>query len=84
VLPLVPGINEGGHYFRYFSSFFSFLFLCLPPLFKTREGFVVVFQIFAWAPKKYKKNVGDFFLIPPPPLVVDFYVFLNILKVKVT
>ena len=45
-LPLAAGINEGGHYFRYFSFFF------LPPLFKTTEGVVVGFQIFAWAPKK--------------------------------
>ena len=52
-LPLAAGINEGGHYFRYiilflFSFFFSFF---LPPLFKTTEGVVVGFQIFAWAPK---------------------------------
>jgi hypothetical protein len=43
-LPLAAGINEGGHYFRYYSSFF------LPPLFKTTEGVVVGFQICAWAP----------------------------------
>jgi hypothetical protein len=48
-LPLAAGINEGGHYFAYYSSFFSFLFL--PPLFKTTEGVVVGYQIFAWAPK---------------------------------
>ena len=66
-LPLAPGINEGGHYFRYIigpsvlrapaeqtkvatvlGTFFHFL---LPPLFKTTEGVVVGFQIFAWAPK---------------------------------
>ena len=59
-LPLAAGINEGGHYFRYFFplvvffSFllFSFILLMLPPLFKTTEGVVVLFQIFAWAPKK--------------------------------
>ena len=39
-LPLAAGINEGGHYFRYF-----FLFL-LPPLFKTTEGGVP--PIFFW------------------------------------
>ena len=39
-LPLAAGINEGGHYFRYFN-------LLLPPLFKTTEGVVVGFQIFA-------------------------------------
>ena len=80
-LPLTAGINEGGHYFRYFfflvrakcvrpaeqlrwplflviNLFFldlliSFLvdFLFLIPLFKTPEGVVVGFQIFAWAPK---------------------------------
>jgi hypothetical protein len=44
-LPLAADINEGGHYFRYFSLFF------LPPLFKTTEGVVVGFQIFVWAPK---------------------------------
>ena len=90
-LPLAAGINEGGHYFRYWSersacaalgcwhkqrwpllvraecvrcpwllaqtkvatifiTFFHFFFL-LPPLFKTTEGVVVLFQIFAWAPK---------------------------------
>ena len=47
-LPLAAGTNEGGHYFRYF---FPLLFF-LPPLFKTTEGVVVLFQIFAWAPKK--------------------------------
>ena len=45
-LPLAAGINEGGNYFKVF-----FLFL-LPLLFKTTEGVVVGFQIFAWAPKK--------------------------------
>ena len=43
-LPLAAGINKGGHQFRYFS-------FLLPPLFKTTEGVVVGFQIFAWAPK---------------------------------
>ena len=33
-----------------FFFLFSFLFF-LPPLFKTTEGVVVLFQIFAWAPK---------------------------------
>ena len=47
-LPLAAGINEGGHYFAYFSSFLLFV----PPLFKTTEGVVVLFQICAWAPKK--------------------------------
>ena len=55
-LPLAAGINVGGHYFAYiiplFSSLFSSLFL--PPLFKTTEGVVVGFQIFAWAPKYHK------------------------------
>ena len=36
--------------FDFFLLFFFFLFL--PPLFKTTEGVVVGFQIFAWAPKK--------------------------------
>jgi hypothetical protein len=49
-LPLAAGIKEGGHYFRYFFLFFIGVFL--PPLFKTREGFVVWFQILVWAPKK--------------------------------
>jgi hypothetical protein len=49
-LPLAAGINEGGHYFAYIILFF--LFLVLPLLFKTIEGVVVGFQIFAWAPKK--------------------------------
>ena len=52
VLPLAAGINEGGHYFRYFFLFLFLLFL--PPLFKTTEGVVVGFQIFAWAPKYHK------------------------------
>ena len=43
-LPLAAGRNEGGHYFRYFST------LLLVPLFKTPEGVVVGIQIFAWAP----------------------------------
>ena len=34
-----------------FFHFLSYLIL-LPPLFKTTEGVVVLFQIFAWAPKK--------------------------------
>jgi hypothetical protein len=45
-LPLAAGINKGGHYFRYI-----FLFFFLPPLFKTTEGVVVGFQIFAWGHK---------------------------------
>ena len=63
-LPLAAGINEGGHYFgpsvlrapaeqtkvaTVLGTFFHFLWL--PPLFKTTEGVVVLFQIFAWAPK---------------------------------
>ena len=48
-LPLAAGTNEGGHYFRYI---FPLLVIFLPPLFKTTEGVVVLFQIFAWAPKK--------------------------------
>jgi hypothetical protein len=48
-LPLAAGINEGGHYFRYFS--FSCFLVFLPPLFKTTEGVIVGFQIFALAPK---------------------------------
>jgi hypothetical protein len=51
-LPLASGINEGGHYFRYFSLVFPVVFL--PPLFKTTEGVVIGFQIFAWAPKYQK------------------------------
>ena len=50
VLPLAAGINVGGHYFRYI--FPLFLLVLGPPLFKTTEGVVVGFQIFAWAPKK--------------------------------
>jgi hypothetical protein len=38
--------------------FFFFFFLLLPPLFKTTEGVVVGFQVFAWAPKKKNKNSG--------------------------
>ena len=72
-LPLAAGINEGGHYFRYFGpsgvralllaaginvsgNYFSyfipliFFLLFLQPLFKTTEGVIVGFQIFAWAP----------------------------------
>ena len=47
-LPLAAGRNEGGHYFRYIILFFLFFFF-LPPLFKTTEGVVVGFQIFAVA-----------------------------------
>ena len=32
-----------------------------PPLFKTTEGVVIGFQIFAWAPKFFFKNLGKFF-----------------------
>ena len=55
-LPLAGGINEGGHYFRYFSP----SVLRAPaeqlrwPLFLVIKLFLVVlvgFQIFAWAPK---------------------------------
>ena len=34
------------------AEIFSLFLLLLPPLFKTTEGVVVGFQIFAWAPKK--------------------------------
>jgi hypothetical protein len=51
VLPLAAGINEGGHYFWYYS-FSHILRDFLPPLFKTTEGVVIGFQIFAWASKK--------------------------------
>jgi hypothetical protein len=44
------GQHLGGHYFAYINLFLFFL----PPLFKTTEGVVVGFQIFAWAPKYHK------------------------------
>ena len=52
MLPLAAGRNEGGHYFGLSGVH------ALPlaagfwgvPLFKTPEGVVVGFQIFAWAP----------------------------------
>ena len=53
-LPLAAGTNEGGHYFRYifhFLSYLIFFFFLLPPLFKTTEGVVVGFQIFACGPE---------------------------------
>jgi hypothetical protein len=37
---------------------FLFLVHFLTPQFKTTEGFVVGFQIFAWAPKKNNNNFG--------------------------
>ena len=46
-LPLAAGTNEGGHYFRYIFL----LVVILPPLFKTTEGVVVGFQIFACGPE---------------------------------
>ena len=46
-LPLAAGTNEGGHYFAYIFHFF----LLLPPLFKTTEGVVALFQIFACGPE---------------------------------
>ena len=49
-LPLAAGTNEGVHYFAYIFHFFL-LFLLLPPLFKTTEGVVVLFQIFACGPE---------------------------------
>jgi hypothetical protein len=63
-LPLAAGINEGGHYFRYF---FLFLLLFLPPLFKTTEEVVVGFQIFAWTPKKNNKILGKKINSDPHP-----------------
>ena len=39
-----------GTFFHLFLSYLILFFL--PPLFKTTEGVVVGFQIFAWAPKK--------------------------------
>jgi hypothetical protein len=45
----------------------------LPPLFKTTEGVVVGFQIFAWAPKKKKKILEEEKKFGPPgPLGDDF------------
>ena len=44
------GQHLGGHYFAYINLLL--FLLLLPPLFKTTEGVVVGFQIFAWAPKK--------------------------------
>ena len=64
-LPLATGINKGGYYFgpsvlrapaeqtkvaTILGIFPLLLILLLPPLFKTTEGVVVLFQIFAWAP----------------------------------
>jgi hypothetical protein len=52
------------------------LFLFLPPLFKTTEGVVVGFQIFAWAPNKkiikfgYKKNFMKVHILPLSNIVV--------------
>jgi hypothetical protein len=43
------------------------LIFLAPPLFKTTEGVVVGFQIFAWAPKKKKKNSGKKIKFGPPP-----------------
>ena len=51
-LPLAAGRNEGGHYFHYKNYKLPVLFL--PPLFKTTDGVIVLFQICAWAPNKYK------------------------------
>ena len=56
-LPLAAGRNKGGHYFRYIilpdiSCAGKRTYPAQnPPLFKTTEGVVVGFQIFAWAPK---------------------------------
>jgi hypothetical protein len=51
-LPLAAGINEGGYYFLDIIP--PILLLELTPLFKTTEGVVKGFQIFAWAPKQHK------------------------------
>jgi hypothetical protein len=84
VLPLAAGINEGGHYFAYIILFLVFL---LPPLFKTTEGVVVGFQIFAWAPKKDNKNSEKKIKFRPPPpgplgAIFSFFLvyFLKILE----
>ena len=38
-----------------------------PPLFKTKEGVVIGFQICAWAPKKNNKNSEKKIKFGPPP-----------------
>jgi hypothetical protein len=43
-LPLAARINEGGHYFKYIIPL---VLVLLPLLFKTAEGVVKGFQIFA-------------------------------------
>ena len=48
-LPLAAGINVGGHYFRYFSSYL--VVVVVTTVIKTPQGVVVGFQILAWAPK---------------------------------
>ena len=51
VLPLAAGINEGGHYFRFF-----FLFFLLTTAIQNHRRGCLGFQIFAWAPKKNNNN----------------------------
>ena len=57
-----------------------FLFLLLPPLFKTTEGVVVGFQIFACGPKKNNKSSEKKIEFGPPspgPLGAIFRSFLG-------
>ena len=63
------GQHLGGHYFAYINLFLLLLFL--PQLFKTTEGVVVGFQIFAWDPcsQKYEdSNDKKISGTPPTPL----------------
>jgi hypothetical protein len=57
-----------------------FLFFFSPPLFKTTEGVVVGFQIFAWAPKKNNENSENKIKFGPPtpgPLGAIFRCFFG-------
>ena len=53
ILGFLGIINEGGHYFRYFSSSCCYV-VVVTTVIKTPEGVVVGFQIFA----KNNKNSG--------------------------
>ena len=51
-LNLLVNISNSFNASVLFVCLFVLLFFFLPPLFKTTEGVVVGFQIFAWTPKK--------------------------------
>jgi hypothetical protein len=64
-LPLAAGINEGGHYFRYFSFFSS---SCSYHRYsKPQKGLAKGFKLLHGLLKKNNKNSGEKIKFGPPP-----------------